>query len=297
MYTGFPAICFRILPSSPSSHGFDHVHALVELGIHEPIAGGKSAVPTGLQSRFFHRLFEHGDLFFGQIRIVRPLHELIPDFGILPPVHVDFLVHEGQPLQRRHGAEDLPLFVDDAHTAFLVHVARGLFVEPHEVERTPLKPFPSLIATLKSDDRGSAEHVSDHDLIDDARLRVVLPPALHDDIHDPVGAEIVQNFFLRHVALNLRGERNHPPEHVFAVFAVRMIAAGEPDRLRRAALRFARAVSAEHPSVALLAFVKSDLLFMSDPARIVPREVVRLRSAGLFPLDRPYFSYYFVHFR
>ena len=95
----------------------------------------------------------------------------------------------------------------------------------------------------------------------------------------------MQNFFLRHVALDALGERNHPAEHLPAVFAVRVHAARHVYALDGAALRLSAAVAAEHPAVALFAFVEGNLLFMLFPPRIISGERVGGFAPRLLPFD------------
>ena len=64
-----------------------------------------------------------------------------------------------------------------------------------------------------------------------------------------------------------------------------MHAARHVHALDGAALRFAAAVAAEHPAVALFAAVEGDLLFVFDLARIVTGEGVALFPPLLFPFD------------
>ena len=286
-----------ILPLRGDGKRRDDVHALVELGIDQPFPRAEPAVTAGLQRSFVHRPLQKGDLLFGEIRIVRPLHELVPDLGVVLFVEVDLFVEKGEPFEGRHGAEDVPFAIHDAHKAFLVNVLGRLFVEPDEIERAALELLPALIAALEADDGGAPERVFYDDLIDDARFRAVFSAALHDDVRDPVGTEIVQDLLLRDIALHLRRERYHPAEHVLAVFSVRMDPSGDVDGFRRPAFRLARAVAAEYPAVSFFAFVKSELFLVAKLPRIVRSERVCPPAAFLLAFDREDFFYYFVHFR
>ena len=287
----------RILPVLGDFKGLDDVHALVEFGIDEPLARRKPPETAGSERRLVHRALQKGDLPLGKIGVIRPFHELVPHLGIVLLVEVDLVVEEGEPLQRGHRAEDIPPPVEDAHEALFVDVLGRLFVEPDEIERTPLKLFPALIAALEADDARAALLVPDDDLIDDARGRAVLPAAEHDDIDDLIGAEIGEDLLLRDVALHLLGERDHPAEDVLPVLPVGMHAARHPHRLHRAALRLARTVAPEHPAVALFALVERHLLFVHAAAFVVAGEPVGSRPLFLLRLDGGDHVDDFVHIR
>ena len=96
----------------------------------------------------------------------------------------------------------------------------------------------------------------------------------------------MQDLFLRHVALHLLRKGHDPAEHVLPVFAVRVDAARHVDAFDGAALRFAAAVAAEHPAVALFAFVEGELFFMLHPARIVVLQGVPRLPPLFLALDR-----------
>ena len=104
----------------------------------------------------------------------------------------------------------------------------------------------------------------------------------------------MQYLFLRHIALHLLREGYHPTENAVLVFAVRMYAARHIYAFRRAALRFAAAVPAEHPTVALFALVKGDLFFVLFSARVVQFERALSRAPALFPFYFQQFCYNFV---
>ena len=260
------------------------MHALVEFGIHQPLARAEPAAHARIQRALVHARGKLLCLLSAQVRIVRPFHELVPHLRVAAHVHIDLVEDEGAAFERRHGAEQIARAVEHAHAAFVVHVLGRFLVEPHEIQRSALKLFPALIATFEADHRNAAEHVAHADLIDDARRRAFFARE-HDHVFDPGGVEVVQDLFLRHVALHLLGKRDHPAEHVGAVFAVRVDAARHVHALDRAALRFAAAVAAEHPAVALAAAVKGDLLSVFLLSRIVAREVVSRRAPRLFALD------------
>ena len=265
------------------------MHLLVKFGIDQPFARGEPAVAAGLQRRLVHGGGEQRDLLLGEKGVVRPLHELVPDFGIVPAVEVDLLVEKGQSLQGRHRPEDIPLSVDDAHQALLVDIARRLLVKPDEVQRASLKALPALIAALEADHARPAQNVPDDDLVDDARGGIVLSAADHDDIRNLIGTQVIEHLFLRDVALHLHGGRDDPAEHVLPVLAVGMTPARHPHRLHRTALRLARAIAAEHPAVALFTLVEGELFFVLFSARIVVREMVRRPPPGDLRLHRSEF--------
>lgn len=94
----------------------------------------------------------------------------------------------------------------------------------------------------------------------------------------------MQYLLLCDIALHLLRERYDPTEHVFPVFAIGMNASRHPDTFHCAAFRFTAAVPPEHPTVSLLAFMKSDLFFMFFSACIVTGKRI-VPAARLFSLD------------
>lgn len=272
------------------------MHVFVELRINQPGIRAETAVTAGLQLIGGEGGRERRDLPPAQKGIVSPLHKLAPDLGRIRAVQIDLVVNERQPLERRHRAEEFPAPVHQAHAAFVVNILRGLFVKPHEIQRAPLKLFSPLIAGFEPDHRNAAERVPDVYLVDHAHGGRVLSPGDHGDVRDPPGIQIVQYFRLRHVALHLRGEGNHPAEDIRLIFPVGMNAPREPDGLHRAAFRLSAAVAAENPPVLFPAAVKQHLFSVFFLPRVVERQGRRRGAARLFRLDRADSLDQFPHF-
>ena len=267
----------------------------IELRIHQPLSRTEPAEPPGLLLLLGH---ERGHaLYLGrvQVGIVLPLHVRAPHFGIVPLVELDLAVHPRQPLERSHRPEDAAAAVEHAHAALLVDVLRRLFVEPHEIQRRPLKLLPALIAGLEPYLRQSAESVAHRDVVDDAVLRRALSAAQHDDLLYAPRRKIFQDLGLRHVALHLLREAHHPPLHVRAVGAVGVFAEGEPYALRRAALRLAGPVAAEHPTVSAGAPVELHLFGMHRSAVVVPQRFARSRRQLALDTEYSLHRLFLVH--
>ncbi len=247
----------------------DNVDVYVELRINQPVVGFESSVSSGIFHVVRQRIRQHFHLFFVQIRIVRPLHLLVPHFGASSFVQINFVVNPGLSLKRRHGSENVALFVQNAHLTFPVNVLGRLLVKPDEVQTCALKFFSSLIRRLKPQPRKPSENVFHHDLVDNARFRAVLFPRLHNDFRNPVLRQIRQNFLLRHVPLHLVADRHRPARNVRLVFSVRMYSPQHPHRFHCSAFGFPASVSPENPPVAFLAFVKRHLFFVHFFARII----------------------------
>ena len=251
------------------------MHVLVEFRIHKPAFRLESAETT----RFLQVVGRRGDKFFDlvfvKVRVVFPLHLLIPYFGILADVQIYLVVHPRQTFQRRHRAINLAAPVKDAHHAFFVNIFRRFFVKPHEIEARALKFFAPLIRAFERKTACPAKHVFDDDGVDDAVFKAVFPALLHYDVQNPVGRKIRKYLLLRDFPLHLVRHRHHPPRYVGLILFIGVNSAKQPDRFDRAALGFSRSVSAENPAIFLVALMKLHLFFMHDLARVVVDEAVK----------------------
>ena len=238
-----------------------HMHSLVEFGVNQPRPRRrKPPVPPLLRRAFVHRRGQRRNLPLRKIRIVRPLHKLIPYLAVRKFIQINALVHKRQPFQRSHRSENIPAPVKHAHATFVVYLLRRFLVKPHVIQRRPLKLLSPLVAAFKPDHRNAAEYVLHPDKIDNAAFGRILSSALHHNVVYPVPPQIGKNLFLRHVPLHLRRKRNHPSRGIRLVFSVRVNPPRDIHALRRPALRFSGAVPAEHPAITFLAFMKRNLL-------------------------------------
>ena len=83
------------------------MHLLVKFGVHQPLGGTEPAEPARLQLLFVQRTGERRHLFFVEIGVVAPLHELVPHLRVVARVQIDLVVQKCDALERRHGAEDI----------------------------------------------------------------------------------------------------------------------------------------------------------------------------------------------